>query len=173
MSMQNKIVITVGGAEEMKLREFYFSYIAYLRAAYVWFHSAHHATRGISFSGDHENLYPKMYKFFSKQVDGVIEKGVAQVGMELSDPQEQLAAATQIVCVYPSPSSVSPTAIAAAGLCMVQDIIQFLEEQFKCLEDCGALSLGLNDMLAAHANEIEGFVYLLKQRVNVEMENSL
>jgi DNA-binding ferritin-like protein len=173
MSMQNKIVITVGGAEEMKLREFYFSYIAYLRAAYVWFHSAHHATRGISFSGDHENLYPKMYKFFSKQVDGVIEKGVAQVGMELSDPQEQLAAATQIVCVYPSPSSVSPTAIAAAGLCMVQDIIQFLEEQFKCLEDCGALSLGLNDMLAAHANEIEGFVYLLKQRVNVEMENGL
>jgi len=171
--MQNKIVITVGGAEEMKLREFYFSYIAYLRAAYVWFHSAHHATRGISFSGDHENLYPKMYKFFSKQVDGVIEKGVAQVGMELSDPQEQLAAATQIVCVYPSPSSVSPTAIAAAGLCMVQDIIQFLEEQFKCLEDCGALSLGLNDMLAAHANEIEGFVYLLKQRVNVEMENGL
>lgn len=160
-------------AHEQKLREFYFSYIAYLRAAYVWFHSAHHATRGVSFSGDHVNLYPKIYGFFSEQIDGVIEKGVAQVGMELACPKEQLAAATQIVCCYPSPAAVSPTAIAATGLCMVKDIIQFVEEQFKCLEDCGALSLGLNDMLAAHANGLEDFVYLLKQRTAVEMEEGL
>lgn len=162
-----------GAAHAEKLRDFYFSYISYLRAAYVWFHSAHHATRGVSFSGDHVNLYPKIYGFFSEQIDGVIEKGVAQVGMELTCPQEQLAAAAQIACVYPSPASVSPTAIAATGLCMVQDIVQFLEEQFKCLEECGALSLGLNDMLAAHANGIEDFIYLLKQRVNVEMEDGL
>jgi DNA-binding ferritin-like protein len=160
-------------AHEQKLHEFYFSYIAYLRAAYVWFHSAHHTTRGVSFSGDHVNLYPKIYGFFSEQIDGVIEKGVAQVGMELACPKEQLAAATQIVCCYPSPASVSPTAIAATGLCMVKDIIQFVEEQFKCLEDCGALSLGLNDMLAAHANGLEDFVYLLKQRTAVEMEDGL
>jgi len=173
--MQDNIIIKVapGGEQDQKLREFYFSYIAYLRAAYVWFHSAHHATRGVSFSGDHVNLYPKMYEFYSEQIDGVIEKGIAQVGMELSCPKEQLAAATQIVCAYPSPSMISPTAIAAAGLCMVNDIIQFIEEQFRCLEDCGALSLGLNDMLSAHANKIESFVYLLKQRVNVEMENGL
>jgi hypothetical protein len=56
---------------------------------------------------------------------------------------------------------------------MVQDIIEFVEEQFKCLEDCGQLSLGLNDMLAAHANSLEDFVYLLKQRTNVEMEGNL
>lgn len=173
--MHDKVIIkvAVGDQHEQKLREFYFSYIAYLRAAYVWFHSAHHATRGVSFSGDHVNLYPRIYGFFSEQIDGVIEKGVAQVGMELTCPQEQLSAATQIACAYPSPASVSPTAIAATGLCMVQDIIQFLEEQFKCLEDCGALSLGLNDLMAAHANGIEDFVYLLKQRVNVEMEDGL
>ena len=103
----------------------------------------------------------------------MIEKGIAQVGMELSCPKEQLAAGAQIVCAYPSPASISPTAIAASGLCMVQDIISFLEEQFKCLEDCGALSLGLNDLIAAHANAIEDFVYLLKQRVAVEMEDGL
>lgn len=172
---QNNIVIKLSAEDEtsQKLCDFYFSYIAYLRAAYIWFHSAHHATRGVSFSGDHVNLYPKIYGFFSEQIDGVIEKGVAQVGMQLACPKEQLAAATQVVCCYPSPADVSPTAIAATGLCMVKDIIQFIEEQFRCLEECGQLSLGLNDLLAAHANGIEDFVYLLKQRVAVEMEDGL
>ena len=160
-------------ASGQALHHFYFSYIAYLRAAYIWFHSAHHCTRGVSFSGDHVNLYTKIYEFFDEQIDGVIEKGIAQVGMELACPKEQLAAATQIVCCYPSPASVSPTAIAATGLCMVKDIIGFLEEQFKSLEGCGHLSLGLNDLMAAHANGLEDFVYLLKQRTAVEMEDSL
>ena len=173
--MQDNVIIkiAVDGSENEKLHHFYFSYIAYLRASYVWFHSAHHATRGVSFSGDHVNLYPKIYEFLSEQIDGVIEKGVAQVGMDLACPKEQLAAATQIVCCYPSPAMVSPTAIAATGLCMIKDIIQFLEEQFKCLEDCGLLSLGLNDLMAAHANGLEDFVYLLKQRTAVEMEDGL
>lgn len=172
---QNTLIVKIDAGDEHseKLRNFYFSYIAYLRAAYVWFHSAHHATRGVSFSGDHVNLYPRIYGFFSEQIDGVIEKGVAQVGMELACPKEQLAAATQVICCYPSPADVSPTAIAATGLCMVKDIIGFLEEQFSCLEDCGQLSLGLNDLIAAHANGLEDFVYLLKQRTAVEMEDGL
>lgn len=167
------IVKTDDDATSEKLGQFYFSYIAYLRAAYVWFHTAHHATRGVSFSGDHVNLYTRIYEWFGDNVDGVIEKGIAQVGTELACPKEQLAAAAQVVCAYPSPASVSPTAIAATGLCMVQDIIDFLEEQFKCLEGCGALSLGLNDLMAAHANGLEDFVYLLKQRTAVEMEGNL
>ena len=158
---------------EDKLGQFYFSYVAYLRAAYVWFHTAHHATRGVSFSGDHATLYTRIYEWFDANVDGVIEKGIAQVGMELACPKEQLTAAAQVVCVYPSPATCSPTAIAATGLCMVQDIIDFLEEHFKCLEECGALSLGLNDLMAAHANGLEDFVYLLKQRTSVEMEGNL
>ena len=172
---QNTLIVKIDAGDEHseKLHNFYFSYIAYLRAAYVWFHSAHHATRGVSFSGDHVNLYPRIYGFFSEQIDGVIEKGVAQVGMELACPKEQLAAATQVVCCYPSPAEVSPTAIAATGLCMVKDVISFLEEQFSCLEDCGQLSLGLNDLMAAHANGLEDFVYLLKQRTAVEMEDGL
>lgn len=171
--MHNITVVAVSDDAQSSLRDFYFSYIAYLRGAYVWFHSAHHATRGATFAGDHVNLYPRIYEFFSAQIDGVIEKGVAQVGIELACPKEQLEAAAQIACAYPSPASVSPTAIAATGLCMVQDILAFLEEQFKCLEACGQLSLGLNDLIAAHSNGIEDFVYLLKQRVNVEMSDEV
>ena len=173
MRMENIVTIKIEQGGDQALHEFYFSYIAYLRAAYVWFHSAHHATRGVSFSGDHTSLYTKIYEFFEAEIDGVIEKGVAQVGMELVCPKEQLAAAAQIVCCYPSPATVSPTAIAATGLCLVKDIVEFIEEQFKCLEDKGCLSLGLNDMLAAHANGIETFIYLLKQRTAVEMEGNL
>ena len=172
--MQTTLILKTADSDNSeKLCQFYFSYVAYLRAAYVWFHTAHHATRGVSFAGDHVNLYTRIYEWFGDNVDGVIEKGIAQVGMELACPKEQLAAAAQVVCAYPSPADVSPTAIAATGLCMVKDIIEFLEEQFKCLEDCGALSLGLNDLIAAHANAIEDFVYLLKQRTAVEMEGTL
>ena len=64
--MHNVITVKITDGGDQKLHEFYFSYIAYLRAAYIWFHSAHHTTRGVSFSGDHVNLYPKIYEFFSE-----------------------------------------------------------------------------------------------------------
>ena len=172
--MNQSIVISTETDDTSQcLTEFYFSYVSYLRAAYVWFHSAHHASRGTSFSGDHVNLYPKIYGLFALIVDDAIEKGIAQTSIDLACPQEQLAAATQIACCYPSPTAVSPTAIAATGLAMVSDMLQFLEEQFKRLEESGNLSLGLNDMIMSHANQIEGFVYMLKQRIAVEMESNV
>lgn len=172
--MNQSIVISTETDETSQcLTEFYFSYVSYLRAAYVWFHSAHHASSGTSFAGDHISLYPKIYGFFASIVDEVIEKGIAQTSIELACPQEQLAAATQIICCYPSPAAVSPTAIAATGLTMVNDMLQFLDNQFKLLEERSNLSLGLDDMIMSHANQIEGFVYMLKQRIAVEMESNV
>jgi len=173
--MQQDIVIVTdsNASSPQDLHNFYFSYVAYLRTAYVWFHSAHVSSRGVSYSGDHFSLYPKIYGFYINAVDEAIEKGVAQVGIEIACPKEHLAAAAQIACCYPSPTEVSPTAIAATGLAMVSDIIQFLEEQFKLLDESSQMSLGLNDMIMSHANQIENFVYLLKQRVATEMEENL
>lgn len=175
MIVSNMHTITLHSDMDTKptdLHDFYFTYIALLRAGAVWFHSAHHVSRGVSFAGDHVSLYPQIYNFFVETVDNVVEKSVAQCGSELACPQEQLAAATQVVCCYPSPPSLSPTAIAAAGLCIVNDAIQFLEEQFRNLDGLGQLSLGLNDMIMSHASRLEDLAYLLKQRVAVEMDAS-
>ncbi len=63
----------------------------------------------------------------------------------------------------------SSTAIAASGHAIICDMIKFLEEMNKCLDDEGALTLGLSDLLAADADTLEGFIYLLKQRTLTEM----
>ena len=49
------------------------AYIGYLRAAYHWFHSAHHVTRGVGFYGDHIQ-YSEIYQDYLVLVDGATEK---------------------------------------------------------------------------------------------------
>jgi len=149
--------------------KYLFTYAAYLRAGYVWFHAAHHLTRGLSFSGDHAILYDKIYTTLLELFDAAIERGVGLSGPHVACPLQLMVAATQIVNCYPSPAEISSTAIAASGHSIVCDMIKFIEQMNQCLEDAGGLTLGLSDLLAADANTLEGFVYLLKQRTLTEM----
>lgn len=149
--------------------KYLFTYAAYIRAAHLWFHAAHHLTRGLSFSGDHAILYDKIYTAFNDMVDPIIERGIGLSGPHVACPQQLIIAASQIVSCYPSPAEVSSTAIAATGLALVNDMIKFIESMNQCLDDAGGLTLGLSDLLAADANTLEGFVYLLKQRTLTEM----
>ena len=80
-----------------------------------------------------------------------------------------MVASTQIVCSYPSPSDLSSTGIAAAGHSLLCDMIKFIEEMNRCLDESGGLTLGLSDLLANDANIFEGVIYLLKQRTLTEM----
>ncbi len=149
--------------------KYLFTYAAFLRAGYVWFHAAHHLTKGVSFSGDHAILYDKIYTSLLEMIDAAIERGVGLSGPHVACPQQMMVCSSQIVCAYPSPISLSSTGIAAAGHSMICDMIKFLEEANRCLEDADALTLGLSDLLAADANTLEGFIYLLKQRMLTEM----
>jgi len=151
------------------LGKYLFTYASYLRAGYVWFHAAHHLTRGLSFSGDHAILYDKIYTTLLEMIDAAIERGIGLVGPHVACPLQLSIAATQIITCYPSPSEVSSTAIAATGHAMMLDMIKFIEQMNQCLDDAGCLTLGLSDLLAADANTLEGFVYLLKQRTLTEM----
>jgi len=149
--------------------KYLFTYAAYLRAGYVWFHAAHHLTRGLSFSGDHAILYDKIYTTMLEMIDAAIERGIGLTGPHVACPLQLSIASTQIVTCYPSPAEISSTAIAASGHSIVCDMIKFIEQMNQCLEDAGGLTLGLSDLLAADANTFEGFVYLLKQRTLTEM----
>jgi len=160
----------MSGLDAQQLQgKYLFTYAAYLRAGYTWFHGAHHLTKGLSFSGDHGILYDKIYTTFLEMIDAAIERGIGLSGHHVACPMQLSIATAQIVGCYPSPAELSSTAIAAAGHAIVQDMIRFVEDMNSNLDEAGALTLGLSDLLSADADTLEGFIYLLKQRTLTEM----
>lgn len=127
-------------------------------------------TSGPSFSGDHVNLYGKIYTEVQDQVDGAIEKSIGLFGEECGDPIEVTKKALEIMLEYPSPIEQSPAGIAAVGLQIERDYLEFSKALYTGLKKSGDLSLGLDDFIMANASAHETFVYLLQRRVKSEVE---
>jgi len=145
-------------------------YCGFLRMIHLWFHGAHHLTSGQSFSGDHVNLYGKIYTEVQDQVDGAIEKSIGLFGEECGDPIEVTKKALEIMMEYPSPIEQSPAGIAAVGLQIERDYLEFSKALYTGLKKSGDLSLGLDDFIMANSSAHETFVYLLQRRVKSEVE---
>ena len=147
------------------------AFISYVRAAYHWFHAAHHSTSGTAFNGDHE-LYGEIYEDYLSVLDGIIEKAVGSCGYEsAAAPIPSLRLAMKVLEGYPSPETLTSLAIASTALQVERDYLQVVDELFKTLESAGALPLGLNDFLAASANKHDVYVYKLVQRVKTEVQD--
>ena len=143
-----------------------------LRGMELWYHGAHHATRGASFAGDHVSIYGPFYDFLNDEVDSAIEKAVGLTNdEEMSCPQLVTALALQVICKYPSPVVLTSLALASTALQFEKDYIAFVEVIYKELEAAGCLSLGLNDMLASSANSHQDHIYKLQQRIKSELED--
>jgi len=140
-------------------------YISFLRMMELWFHGAHHLIRGDSFSGDHVNLYGKIYQAIGDQVDPAVEKGIGLFGDECGDPMIITSQAVMIMSEYPSPRELNAPSTAAVGLQIEKDFLKFSQSIYNELKRSGAMTLGLDDMIMANANAHEGFVYLLQQRI--------
>jgi len=141
-------------------------YVSYLRAIHLWFHAAHHLTKGTGFAGDHEDLYGRIYTEVQDEIDGAIEKAVGVTNDELlACPLMITSNAVEIMEEAGCKVSDSAHNIAKAGLRLEKAYIKFVEEMFATLEEMDAMTLGLNDQLASSANTHETYVYLLQQRV--------
>ena len=136
------------------------------RALQLWFHGAHHLVGGPSFAGDHGILYDRIYSAFQGGFDADVEKALGVTrDQSVGCPLKHLAIAHDLLSKVPSPSMLPTEQIAVVGLEMILAHISYLEHLFEKLEDAGKLTLGLNDHLAARANEAESYAYLLQQRV--------
>lgn len=144
-------------------------YCGFLRMIHLWFHGAHHLTHGVAFSGDHVNLYGKIYAEVQDQADGAIEKSIGLFGQECGDPLALTGKALQIMEEYASPVEQNSAGIAAMGLQIERDFLEFSRTLYDALEESGDLTLGLDDFIMANANTHETYVYLLQQRVRSEM----
>ncbi len=145
-------------------------YVGYMRMMQLWFHGAHHLTRGTSFSGDHVNLYGKIYQAIEDQIDGAIEKAVGLFGDECACPMTLTEKALEIMSEYPSPIELKAAGQAAIGLQIEKDFLKFSQNIYDTLKKMGAMTLGLDDMIMANANAHESHVYLLQQRIKSTLE---
>lgn len=146
-------------------------YLGMLRGMHLWFHGAHHATRGNAFGGDHVDIFGRIYTAIEGEMDGAIEKAVGVTNDEgMACPIHITQNALTAMSNYPSPPTLSPLSIAAVGLEMEKNYLEMVEQMFAELEGTGGLSLGLNDFLAASANLHESHVYLLQQRVKSSLD---
>lgn len=140
--------------------------VARLRAVNLWFHAAHHLAKGPGFIGDHTDLYGEIYERLNEDYDVATEKAVSLTGDEgAACPQRVVSMAAEKLQDMPSPSGMGAEQIAVSGLQIMADLNSRVAEMFEMLEAAGALPLGLNDFLAASANQYETYIYLLQQRV--------
>lgn len=142
------------------------SYIGCTKALQTWFHAAHHVTKGAGFAGDHVNLYGEIYNGILEDFDKLVEKAIVLADTEeVACPVIITQVAGRVLAKYNTPAGQNDDVIAGLGLEFVRDHIANLTELYHMLDSCGALSLGMDDYLAAAANQYEGYVYLLTQRV--------
>ena len=139
-----------------------------VRAAQLWFHGAHNLTKGVGFAGDHTTLFGGIYPALEAQFDGLVEKAIGNTGVEeLGCPVHITQAAAEILGQMECLTNKPADQIVREGLTVLQGHHDLLSDVFSRLDEAGELPLGLNDLLAAQANELETFLYLLQQRAKV------
>ena len=147
-------------------------YLQRLRAMTLWFHGAHVLTKGTGFAGDHVNLYGKIYSELVEELDAALEKAVGLSKNEnTACPIKITGGALQILNQYPSPADTSALTIAATGLELEEDYLETTANLYKNLKETNSLTLGLDDFLMASANQHEGYVYLLGQRIKINLNS--
>lgn len=149
-----------------ELMEYMESYLAHLKACVLWFHAAHHVTKGPGFLSDHVNLYGEIYPKLDDHFDELIEKSIALSGEEsIACPAKlSLFSSHFLNEKYKSPVNLSSHEIIEIGIEVVANLINSVSDIYKVFEGAGMLTLGLDDALSSQAGEYEKYLYFLGQR---------
>lgn len=140
-------------------------WICTVKAVELWFHAAHHLTKGTGFSGDHANLYGVIYTELQQEFDAVAERVLGLTGDEgLLCPKHVTAQALQLLNTYPSLANMSDHDIALSAKQIVLGYCLWENNFHSTLDQQGLLTLGLDDLLSANAGRHERYAYLLNQR---------
>lgn len=142
------------------------TYICFTKANQMWFHAAHHVTKGKGFAGDHELLFGKIYETLTEDIDSLIERAIGYTDSEIFACPIVLSSMTsKILKSFCSPADRSDVEIVEIAYDSLAALIQYTESVHQKLEISGQLSLGLEDLLAGFANQYETYIYMLKQRL--------
>jgi DNA-binding ferritin-like protein len=142
------------------------AFTAVLRAA-AWVHQSHHwQTRGDTFYGDHL-LYERLYNDSLDLIDRVAERTVGSGHRLLVHPVIQANQVAALVKFFCGDIQTDPTPEQLAGLSFMTEVytLSILGMVYVKLQTAGLLSNGTDNLLQDVADKHEGFVYLLRQRV--------
>ena len=141
-------------------------YLAHLKASILWFHAAHHVTKGPGFLSDHKDLYGQIYSQVDDHFDELIEKSIALSGDEaVACPAKlSLSASHFLNEKYKSPVNTTSHEIVETGIEVVANLINYTSDLYEVFEDSGMLTLGLSDTLSSQASIYEKYLYFLGQR---------
>jgi hypothetical protein len=139
----------------------------YMHKAYVeWFHSAHLLSKGSSFSGDHASLYGKIYQESFEQYDNVVERVLGLTNNEeCACPGKVVMGSLGILQGYASPSNMPALNIASNALQLNKDYCHFLNGLVTELKNSIGISVGTEDLIGGICSQLEGYTYMLQQRV--------
>ena len=133
--------------------------LATLRSAH-WVHwTGHWQAKSNCFYGDHL-LLERVYTGIVEEIDTLAEKMVTVFGAGAVDPREQIALANTVVDMQSSGRQ-DPI---ERSLLVEENLQALLSSVFNYLENINKLPLGLNDYIAATANNHDTYLYLLRQR---------
>jgi DNA-binding ferritin-like protein len=133
-------------------------YIATLKGIALIHQHSHWTTRGATFYGDHL-LFERLYTSAQKDLDLAAEKFMGLFGDTCLDYDMQADLLHKVLSKYKALEG-SPARMCLAA---EKDFLRFSKEAYKCFEEDGHLTLGLDDMVMAIASSREEAVYLLRQ----------
>ena len=152
-------------------KELFTKLVVALRGMQIWFHGAHVLAKGTGFSGDHVNLFGRIYTEIDDQLDGAMEKAIGVTGDEsVVCPQKVIETLSKMSGLYGSPSGAPSIEIARTGNDIVGDFLIALEVIYLALKAQDMMTLGVEDFIAGLANTHEGYAYLLGQRIKNNLD---
>lgn len=143
--------------------------LAGLRTLNMLHQTAHWQTRGRHFYGDHE-LFSRLYEESSPAIDAVAERLIGLSGdpgkVSLCAQAPLIAQVVQVI--HRGDPDPAPDAEKLVELALWAEtlFIGGITKGKKMIDEAGALTEGLDDLLQGIASTHETFVYLLKQRAD-------
>tara|TARA_B100000900_G_scaffold414585_1_gene441654 strand:- start:7699 stop:8166 length:468 start_codon:yes stop_codon:yes gene_type:complete len=151
---------------ENNINDYMEAYLGHLKSAVLWFHAAHHVTKGAGFASDHKELYGKIYSHLDDNYDLLIEKSIVLSGDEMiACPLKSSRMVKKILCTrYETPANKKSRQIVHDAIVLISDLINSLSHLYESFKVSGYLTLGMEDALTSMSSEYEQYLYLLGQR---------
>ena len=136
-------------------------YVATLRAISIIHQQNHWTAKGSDFYGNHL-LFERIYKSSVENIDSAAEKFMGLFGPEFLSYEFQSDILSKLLLTYKSLSKDH----LELSLAVERDFAKLSKDVYNYFEAEGELTLGLDDMIMAIANEREEAIYLLQQALN-------
>lgn len=137
--------------------------ISVMKAAEIWFHSAHFLTKGRSFVSDHRSLYGEIYESYGEWYDSIVEKSLSLCQDEIvADPQVILENSSRIISSdFISPVDASQEDLAKGSLVVLVNSIAVID----VMREKKMFTAGADNLLSGIQDKIETYLYFFRQKL--------